>query len=176
MANFSIALFLFTFLLFSFSEAREILVGGKSNAWKIPSSQSQSLNQWAETSRFRIGDTLVWTYEEGKDSVLKVTKEDYEACNTENPEQRFEDGKTKVELEKPGPFYFISGAKGHCEQGQKLIVVVLTPRRRFIGISPAPSPAESEGPAVAPSSGAANLKVGFLAVVVGILGVGVGLV
>ncbi|XP_038884215.1 early nodulin-like protein 1 [Benincasa hispida] len=170
MAGFSRALFLLTFLLFSFSEAREILVGGKSNVWTIPSSQSQSLNQWAETSRFRIGDTLVWNYEEGKDSVLKVTKEDYEACNTENPEQRFEDGNTKVELQKPGPFYFISGAKGHCEQGQKLIVVVVTPRRRFIGISPAPSPAESEGPAVAPSSGAANLKVGFLAVVVGVMG------
>ncbi|CAK9312788.1 unnamed protein product [Citrullus colocynthis] len=175
MAGFSRALFLLTFLLFSFSEAREILVGGKSDAWKIPSSQSQSLNQWAEASRFRIGDTLVWNYEEGKDSVLKVRKEDYEACNTENPEQRFEDGNTKVELQRPGPFYFISGAKGHCEQGQKLIVVVVTPRRRFIGISPAPSPAESEGPAVAPSSGAANLKVGLLAVIVGILGVGVGL-
>lgn len=117
----------------------------------------------------------MWNYEEGKDSVLKVRKEDYEACNTVSPEQRFEDGNTKVELQRPGPFYFISGAKGHCEQGQKLIVVVVTPRRRFIGISSAPSPAESEGPAVAPSSGAANLKVGLLAVIVGILGVGIGL-
>src|SRR5574340_1263955 len=125
MAGFSRALFLLTFFLFSFSEAREILVGGKSNAWKIPSSQSQSLNQWAETSRFRVGDTLVWNYEEGKDSVLKVRKEDYEACNTENPEQIFEDGNTKVELHKPGPFYFIRGADGRCEGGQKLIVVVV---------------------------------------------------
>ncbi|XP_022962176.1 early nodulin-like protein 1 [Cucurbita moschata] len=174
MAGSSRALFLLTFLLFSFSEATEILVGGKPNAWKLPSSQSQSLNQWAETSRFRVGDTLAWSYEEGKDSVLKVGKEDYEACNTQNPEQRFEDGNTKVELHKPGPFYFISGAKGHCEQGQKLVVVVVTPRRRFVSFSPAPSPTEIEGPAVAPSSGAASFNVGFLAAAVGILGLGVG--
>ncbi|XP_022131884.1 early nodulin-like protein 1 [Momordica charantia] len=166
------ALLLLVFLLFSFSEGREMLVGGKNNAWKIPSSQTQSLNHWAETSRFRVGDTLVWNYEEGKDSVLRVGKEDYEVCNTSNPQQKFDDGNTKVELDKPGPFYFISGAKGHCEQGQKLVVVVLTPRRRFVSISPAPSPAELEGPAVAPSSGAAGLKAGVLALLLGVLGLG----
>lgn len=116
---------------------------------------------------------LVWSYEEGKDSVLKVNKEDYESCNTENPQQKFDNGNTKVELQKPGPFYFISGAKNHCEQGQKLVVVVLTPRYRSIAFSPSPSPAEIDAPAVAPSSGAANLKVGVFAVFVGILGLGV---
>ncbi|KAG7020417.1 Enhancer of rudimentary-like protein [Cucurbita argyrosperma subsp. argyrosperma] len=142
------ALFLFVFVFFSLSEAREILVGGKTNAWKIPSSPAQSLNQWAESSRFRVGDTL----------VLKVRKEDYEACNITNPQEKLEDGSAKVELHNPGPIYFISGVKGHCEQGLKLVVVVMTPRHRFIGISPAPSPAEIEAPAVAPSSGAASLK------------------
>lgn len=104
--------------------------------------------------------------------MLRVGKEDYEVCNTSNPQQKFDDGNTKVELDKPGPFYFISGAKGHCEQGQKLVVVVLTPRRRFVSISPAPSPAELEGPAVAPSSGAAGLKAGVLALLLGVLGLG----
>lgn len=45
-------------LLLGFSEAKEILVGGKTDAWKIPSSQSDSLNNWAESARFRIGDFL----------------------------------------------------------------------------------------------------------------------
>jgi len=47
-------------LFFSYSSAaaKEILVGGKTDAWKIPSSQSDSLNQWAGSSRFRIGDSL----------------------------------------------------------------------------------------------------------------------
>lgn len=45
-------------LLLGLSEAKDLLVGGKLDAWKIPSSQSDSLNQWAESSRFRIGDSL----------------------------------------------------------------------------------------------------------------------
>lgn len=49
---------LLIFLLLRSSEARDILVGGKADAWAIPSSESQSLNKWAETNRFRTGDTL----------------------------------------------------------------------------------------------------------------------
>ncbi|KAK8976274.1 hypothetical protein V6N11_007762 [Hibiscus sabdariffa] len=150
------------FLFLSISEAKEILVGGKENAWKIPSSESDSLNNWAGNSRFRIGDSLVWKYDGGKDSVLQVTKEAYASCNTSAPVAEYKDGNTKLKLEKSGPSYFISGAKGHCEQGQKLVVVVLSPRHRYTGISPAPSPAEVEGPAVAPTSYASGLKAGLL--------------
>ncbi|KAE9459105.1 hypothetical protein C3L33_08996, partial [Rhododendron williamsianum] len=60
MAGFSRAsLVLVLLCLVSSSEGREILVGGKTDAWEIPNpSQSDSLNQWSENSRFRIGDTL----------------------------------------------------------------------------------------------------------------------
>ncbi|KAL5785933.1 hypothetical protein ACOSQ2_008325 [Xanthoceras sorbifolium] len=164
----SSSLLLTLFVLFSsFSEAKDILVGGKTGAWKIPSSQSDSLNHWAESTRFRVGDSLVWNYDGAKDSVLQVTKEDYVSCNTTNPIAQYKDGNTKVELHKPGPFYFISGVKGSCEKGQKLIVVVLTPRHRY-DISPAPSPAELDGPAVAPTSSASSLK-GGLVVALGLL-------
>ncbi|XVE71268.1 hypothetical protein DITRI_Ditri10aG0137400 [Diplodiscus trichospermus] len=156
------------FLFLSFTDAREILVGGKTDAWKIPSSESDSLNKWAENSRFRIGDSLVWKYDGAKDSVLQVTKEAYASCNTSNPTAEYKDGNTKFKLEKSGPFYFISGAKGHCEQGQKLHVVVLSPKHRYTGISPAPSPAEFEGPAIAPTSSGSALKAGFL-VTLGVL-------
>lgn len=46
------------FLLFGFSVAKEILVGGKTDAWKVSASESDSLNQWAEKSRFQVGDYL----------------------------------------------------------------------------------------------------------------------
>lgn len=100
----------------------------------------------------------MWKYDGGKDSVLQVSKEGYDSCNTSNPINEYNDGNTKVKLDHPGPFYFISGAKGHCQKGQKLVVVVMTPRGggRDTGISPAPSPAAFEGPAVAPSSGGAT--------------------
>ncbi|KAK8499406.1 hypothetical protein V6N11_061561 [Hibiscus sabdariffa] len=151
------------FLIFlSFTEAKEILVGGKPEAWKIPSSESDSLNKWAESSRFRIGDSLVWKYDGGKDSVLQVTKEAYTNCNISNPIAEYKDGNTKVKLDRSGPFFFISGAKGHCEQGQKLHVIVMSQKHRYTGISPAPSPAEIEGPAIAPTSSAAGFKASFL--------------
>lgn len=167
----SLTFLVLLFLFLSFTNAKEILVGGKTGAWKIPSSESDSLNKWAESSRFRIGDSLLWKYDGGKDSVLEVSKEDYTSCNTSNPIAEYKDGNTKVKLEKSGPFYFISGAKGHCEQGQKLVVVVLSQRGRYTGISPAPSPAEIEGPAIAPTSGAAVLKAGFF-VTLGVLVLG----
>ncbi|KAF2287284.1 hypothetical protein GH714_039536 [Hevea brasiliensis] len=136
----------------SFSEAKEILIGGKTDSWKIPSSQSDSLNKWAESARFSIATLL----------------EAYLSCNTSNPIEEYKDGNTKVKLDRSGPFYFISGAEGHCVKGQKMIVVVLSPRRRYTGISPAPSPAEFEGPAVAPTSTATSLK-GSLVMSLGIL-------
>ncbi|XP_059460956.1 early nodulin-like protein 15 [Corylus avellana] len=170
MAVFSRAISAFVvLLLFSFSEAKEILVGGKTDAWKIPSSQSDSLNQWAGSSRFRIGDSLVWKYDGGKDSVLQVSKEDYANCNTSNPIEEHKDGNTKVKLDRSGAFYFISGAEGHCQKGQKLVVVVISPRRTVI--SPAPSPVEFEGPAVAPTSSATRLQSGLM-VAMGVFALG----
>ncbi|MBA0547886.1 hypothetical protein Golob_019019 [Gossypium lobatum] len=159
------------FIFLSFAQGKEIMVGGKTGAWKIPSSESDSLNKWAEKARFQIGDSLVWKYDGGKDSVLQVSKEDYTSCNTSNPIAEYKDGNTKVKLEKSGPYFFMSGAKGHCEQGQKMIVVVMSQKHRYIGISPAPSPVDFEGPAVAPTSGVAGLKAGFL-VTVGVLVLG----
>lgn len=92
--------------------------------------------------------------------MLQVSKEDYLSCNTSNPIEEYKDGETKVKLDRSGPFYFVSGAEGHCEKGQKLIVVVLSPRHknRYMGVSPAPSLAESDSPAVAPTSSARRLQ------------------
>nr|XP_033510603.1 early nodulin-like protein 1 [Nicotiana tomentosiformis] len=159
----SLVAVLFFFLLLSFSEARDHLVGGKTDSWKIPSSESDSLNRWAEKSRFLIGDSLVWKYDGKKDSVLQVNKRDYVTCNSSSPIAVHNDGNTKIELTNSGAYYFISGAKGHCEQGQKLIVVTLSENnmRRFMG-APAPSPVEFEGPAMAPTSNAISLKASLV--------------
>lgn len=61
MAVFSRNVFVMAILFFSllsFTEARDHLVGGKTNSWKIPSSESDSLNRWAEKTRFLVGDSL----------------------------------------------------------------------------------------------------------------------
>ncbi|XP_058103691.1 early nodulin-like protein 13 [Magnolia sinica] len=152
-------------VLFTLSEATDFLVGGKINAWEIPSSPSDSLNGWAEENRFQIGDSLVWKFDGAKDSVMQVSRDDYLSCNTSNPIAAHKGGDVTVKLEKSGPFYFINGTKGHCGNGQKLIVAVLSKgRRHSYGISPAPS-IEFEGPTISPTSGASGLVVlrsGFL--------------
>ncbi|KAF8035662.1 hypothetical protein BT93_C1633 [Corymbia citriodora subsp. variegata] len=168
----------------SSSRAAEIVVGGAPHgAWKIPSSETNyTLNAWAESSRFRTGDALVFKYDPAQDSVLQVTRAAYLSCNASGPVAQYvnRDGEAKVELERSGPFYFISGAPGHCDKGQKLIVVVLSPRHAYAAkvSSPAPAPAEVEGPAVAPTSGAARLglQMGWALAAGSLLGVvGLGL-
>ncbi|KAE9609273.1 hypothetical protein Lal_00020202 [Lupinus albus] len=164
------------FLLLGFSAAKQVLVGGKIDAWKVPSSEADSLNKWSQKARFQVDDYLVWKYDGGKDSVLQVKKEDYANCNTSKPINEYNDGNTKVKLDRPGPFYFISGAKGHCENGEKIVVVVISPKRnRYIGISPSPSPSQSlEAPAIAPTSSATALKSGLVVMGMGVLAMYVG--
>ncbi|KAK9698151.1 hypothetical protein RND81_08G085400 [Saponaria officinalis] len=159
-------------MMLSYTEARDHLVGGKADAWKVPSSETESLNNWAEKNRFNIGDILVWKYDSKKDSVMQVTREAYLTCNTSNPIAEHKDDETKVVLDKPGPQYFISGIKDNCDKGEKLIVLVITPRhRRSGGVSPALASSPNgvtESPAVAPTSGAGGHKGGVM-VVVGVL-------
>ncbi|GFP90015.1 early nodulin-like protein 1, partial [Phtheirospermum japonicum] len=83
-------------------------------AWQIPSSESDSLNNWAGKSIFLIGDSLVFKYDGSKDSVLEVTRRDYVTCNTSAPIGNYTDGDTTVRLGRSSPYYFISGAEGHC--------------------------------------------------------------
>ncbi|KAK1316316.1 hypothetical protein QJS10_CPA05g02213 [Acorus calamus] len=160
------------------SEAKDFLVGGTTNAWKIPTSKTDSLNSWAQGTRFQIGDSLVWKYEAKKDSVVEVTREAYLSCNATDPISQNDEGNTTVRFERSGAFYFISGEKGHCQKGQKLIVVVLSRRSGGSASSSSPSPAPMgsfDGPAIAPASGDAH-RIGGSSHVVGALVVLGGLV
>ncbi|KAK6156618.1 hypothetical protein DH2020_010866 [Rehmannia glutinosa] len=149
--------------VFSFSEARDFVVGGKKSSWQVPSSPDQ-YNKWAEKTRFQIGDSIVLKYDGKTDSVLEVTEENYKSCNKSNPIKLYSDGNTKITLDKSGPFFFISGAEGHCDKGQKVEIKVLSSNH---GHSPAPSPADNHhlhhAPAPAPKkSGGSGLKAGFM--------------
>lgn len=94
--------------------------------------------------------------------MLEVTENDYKICNKSKPLRSFNDGKTKIELSRSGPFYFVSGADGHCEKGQKVEIKVLSAKHstphHAISPSPAPSPfyAHARAPAPAPAKSAAT--------------------
>ncbi|GAA0163124.1 hypothetical protein Leryth_017714 [Lithospermum erythrorhizon] len=137
------------FLLFSFSEAREFFLNGKHNSWTIPSSPDQ-FTKWAQKLRFQIGDSLVVEYDPKSDSVLEVNEQDYKNCDKSNPIKSYQDAKTSIDLDRSGWFYFISGADGHCEKGQKFTIEVLnakhaskTPPQSQLSPSPSSSPSPS---------------------------------
>ncbi|KAM1703612.1 hypothetical protein ACFX1X_026209 [Malus domestica] len=159
--NIGFAVLSFVFVLFAFSEAKVILVGDKDVSWNVDS--VKALAQWAENRRFRIGYVLKWKKEEGRDSVVQVTKEAYETCDTSKP---IKADVEEITLDRSGPFYFISGVKEHCDKGLKLTVVVLTEKPKYGSYSPLPAPAAP------PSSNAAapgfSLSAGFIAVVVAV--------
>nr|GEV87847.1 early nodulin-like protein 2 [Tanacetum cinerariifolium] len=133
--------------LFCYSNAYNFNVGGK-NGWTIP--PSESYNQWADRLRFNVNDTLHFKYNGGSDSVMVVG--DYDNCNTNNPITTLTGGDSYYNLNRSGPFYFISGNKSNCDQGQKLIVLVISPRK--IATPPAGfSSVPAMSPASSPESG-----------------------
>ncbi|KAL3643011.1 hypothetical protein CASFOL_013826 [Castilleja foliolosa] len=151
--------------MISFSEAKELGIGGKKSKWEVPSSPDK-YNKWAQSKRFQIGDAIVLKYDGKIDSVLQVSEGNFKSCIKSNPIQSYNDGNTKITLDKSGPFYFISGADGHCEKGQKVEITVMSEKHHHHPDAPAPSPAEDHhhAPAPAPkkSGGGNGLKAGFM--------------
>ncbi|GFP94089.1 early nodulin-like protein 1 [Phtheirospermum japonicum] len=80
-------------------------------------------NEWASKLRFKVGDTIRFKYK--KDSVMEVDKKNYKECNSDRPIFFSNTGNTMYTLDRSGFFYFISGATGHCEKGQRMIVWVM---------------------------------------------------
>ncbi|TKY54692.1 Early nodulin-55-2 [Spatholobus suberectus] len=139
-------------LLISCSEAKEYVVGGSDNSWKVPLPSPDSLSHWSNSHRFKIGDSLVFKYDERTESVHVVNETDYERCNTVGQEHVvFNDGNTKVLLTKSGLKHFISGKKSHCQMGLKLAVVVMSNNKAKKQL-PLPSPSPSPSPSSSPPS------------------------
>ncbi|KAI5019920.1 hypothetical protein ZWY2020_044808 [Hordeum vulgare] len=155
------------------SEARDHVVGGGANgAWKVPPpAQHEALNEWAQKTRFHVGDNLVFKFDAAADSVLEVTRADYDRCNTASPIATYKASAATVPLPPKGERFrhFISGAPGNCQKGERVIVLVMSENHGRRVVPPAaPAPAHSpssssEGlveapahaPAPAPTTGAA---------------------
>ncbi|KAM0903009.1 hypothetical protein ACQ4PT_018834 [Festuca glaucescens] len=78
------------------------------------------------------------------DSVLVVTRDDYKVCRGDRSALRLDGGEeARFWLERSGFLYFISGAPGHCDAGQRLTVRVMA--QHDDASSPADAPALSPG-------------------------------
>ncbi|KAI7751469.1 hypothetical protein M8C21_017687 [Ambrosia artemisiifolia] len=149
----------FFITLICFSDANTFNVGGK-DGWTLHPSESYS--QWSSRLRFVVNDILHFKYNGGTDSVLEVSKGDYDSCNTNSPITTLTGGDSTFSLKRPGPFYFISGNKSNCDQGQKLTVVVITPRSTKTPPAVAPTPPGSPpgGPGGKPGGGGSTSPPG----------------
>ncbi|CAF1705219.1 hypothetical protein Bca4012_004568 [Brassica carinata] len=136
------------FMIINKAYAREFAVGG-AKGWTVPSG-SQVYSQWAEQSRFQIGDSLLFVYHPNQDSVLQVTRDAYDSCNTDAPTAKFADGKTSFALTHSGPYYFISGNKDHCNKNEKLVVIVMADRSGNNNTTTTSSSPPSPAPAPSP--------------------------
>ncbi|XP_047312860.1 mavicyanin-like [Impatiens glandulifera] len=98
---------------------------GDETGWIVPlQNDTKFYNNWASENRFLVHDTLRFRYK--KDSVMDVTEKEYKNCNSTRPISFSNTGNTVIELGHSGLFYFISGASGHCQRGQKMIVKVMS--------------------------------------------------
>ncbi|KAK0598125.1 hypothetical protein LWI29_031898 [Acer saccharum] len=89
---------------------------GDDIGWQEPGNNNTSVySQWAGKNRFHVGDSLSFEYM--NDSVLLVEKWGYYHCNTSKDIIAFKNGKSSMKLDRPGPFYFISGM--HLRSQQK---------------------------------------------------------
>ncbi|CAI8592586.1 unnamed protein product [Vicia faba] len=125
------------FLISSLSCGYKFKVGGK-DGWAVKPSAGYA--QWAHSLRFQINDSLYFKYDKAYDSVLVVNEKEYYSCNTKNPIKKFEGGESTVNLDRSGSFYFISGNVESCGKGEKLAVLVLSPRHGHKNHGPAKSP------------------------------------
>ncbi|KAK4272145.1 hypothetical protein QN277_020736 [Acacia crassicarpa] len=102
----------------------EFQVGG-SKGWVVPPANDTNIYlEWASHNRFQVGDSIRFKYQ--KDSVMEVDEEGYKTCNSSLPIMFSNNGNTLFTFHHAGSFYFISGASGHCQKGQKMIVRVLS--------------------------------------------------
>lgn len=110
----------------------------------------------------------VFKFDGVADSVLEVTRDDYNRCSTASPlaVHKADAGAATVTLPRSGPYYFVGGAPGSCQKGERLHLVVMSEkhgRGRLRGLVPAPVPAPEQaaespfaasfvgGPAAAPA-------------------------
>ncbi|KAI3868874.1 hypothetical protein MKX03_036403 [Papaver bracteatum] len=151
----------------------EFRVGGKLG-WREPDANHTDMYElWATKNRFRIGDSLYFEYR--NDSVLEVEKSGYYHCNMTATLASFNDGKTVINLDQPGPFYFISGAPDHCKNGQRLLIDVINPNQTSPPSRPPPAqpsiavppqPDYSPAPSPLPNSGVSVRALASFPVVV----------
>ncbi|PQQ01464.1 mavicyanin-like [Prunus yedoensis var. nudiflora] len=105
-------------------------------------------NKWASTKDFHVGDTLMFAYNNQFHNVMQVSDQDFQSCNATSAFATYTSGSDTVTRKRPGHYYFLCGAPGHCQAGQKVDIKVTLPVPESMIQSPSPSPYGSSSPSV----------------------------
>ncbi|CAK8568239.1 unnamed protein product [Lathyrus sativus] len=110
-----IMLLLCMFVFYSKMIYAETHIVGDEHGWTF------NIENWPAETTFNAGDILVFNYDPSKDSVVKVTENNYNTCYVREIEF-YKSGADRITLVKGGN-YFISGEPGHCDAGQKIAII-----------------------------------------------------
>ncbi|XP_071701040.1 mavicyanin-like [Rutidosis leptorrhynchoides] len=162
-----LTVFVATTMLLDVALAVDHTVGSPGGSWDL----STNFGVWASSQTFSVGDNLVFRYTSNHD-VLEVTKSNYDSCGTSGPISTSTSSPTTIPLTAAGKRYFICGIPGHCSQGMKVEIDVVSaasgPPSTPTPPSPTPPangpttsspPPPPTGVAVNPPSSAINLKM-----------------
>jgi hypothetical protein len=100
---------------------------------------------WASSKKFLTGDSIVFKYSPQLHDVLEVSKADYDSCSAASPITTMKTGNDVVALSAVGTRYFICGIPGHCGNGMKVTIDIVSASSPSSPTSPS-SPAPASGP------------------------------
>ncbi|XP_061343300.1 blue copper protein 1a-like [Gastrolobium bilobum] len=149
MAFSRIALFLaISMVLFSsVAMATDYNVGDQSG-WTL----DFNYTQWAQDKVFRVGDNLVFNYNNSRHNVFKLNATQFQNCSfpPSNSNNSLSTGNDVIQLKLEGKKWYACGVANHCSDHQMKLVINVV----------------SEGPAPAPSSAVVSSLSGVLMVAI----------
>ncbi|KAJ1409090.1 Phytocyanin domain [Sesbania bispinosa] len=121
-------------LLSSVAMATDYVVGD-TNGWKT----DFNYTQWAQDKVFRVGDNIVFNYDNTKHNVFKVNGTQFKDCTVPPENEALTSGKDVIPLKSEGRKWYICGKPNHCSDHQMKLVINVVAE----GPAPAPSVAHS---------------------------------
>ncbi|KAK1414800.1 hypothetical protein QVD17_30559 [Tagetes erecta] len=116
---------------------------GESSGWTTIG--NVDYKQWAATKTFKLGDTIVFTYNKQFHNVMQVKHADYRSCNVSAPISTHSTGNDSIIIKTYGHHFYLCAVPGHCQAGQKVDINV-----ERVSSELAPSPSTSD-PQTSPS-------------------------
>ncbi|RAL43502.1 hypothetical protein DM860_012643 [Cuscuta australis] len=141
-----------TMMMFCEPTAGAVYEVGGAAGWTILG--NVDYKAWAASKTFRLGDVLLFKYNKAFHNVVRVTHENFNACNATGGFYTLASGNDSVVITSPRThLYFICGFPGHCQAGQKVDIRVVDDgcAPTMPAISPVPSPALPPPPPPPPS-------------------------